>query len=814
MKNLCTIIIALLLLSGTAFAQSATITGKVTANNTVVEKATILLLKALDSQLVKTAVSNSNGLYEFTGIKADKYIIQITNVGYKSNYSKPFTIAENSDSSVEDIVLTIAPKTGEVATVIGKKPLIEVKADKMVFNVENSINAIGSNAFELLRKSPGVVVDKDDNIILKGKNGVRIYVDGKPTPFDGKDLADYLKTLNSADIEAIELITNPSAKYSAEGNAGIINIRLKKNKKLGYNGSFNTGLAVGIHPKFNSSLALNYRKNKWNVFSNYSNNYGKNQNQFNLYRIQLDSIYDQKTVSIDNSKTNNFKVGVDYSADKTSTWGIVLTGNLTSANTNSRSTNPITNKDSKILGSTLFATNSIVGNRNNYNANLNYRYADTTGVEVGFDADYGWFKNELNSYQPNEYRYQNNLTNPVYKIYSNLTPTDIDITSFKVDVGMPYKKAKIEFGAKYGAVKTRNASDFFNVINGVNVVDVDRTNKFNYTENVNAAYFNYNKTFNQKWTLQAGIRLENTVSKGVLLSANPKPDDIVSRNYTNLFPSGAVSYNANPSNAYNLTYSRRIDRPGYQDLNPFEFKIDELTFQKGNAFLRPQYSNVIEFTHTYKYRYNTTLSYTNTTDFFSQIIDTAEGYKSFITQKNLANQKVYGINFSAPVQVAKWWNLFANINANHTTYNATFPDGKTVNTKATSGSFFAQNTFSLKKGFNVEVSGFYQLPTIWGGTFESKGIGGMDVGLSSPLFNNKATIKFSYTDLLRTMRWRGISTFGAAYIDASGRWESQQFKMNFGYRFGNNKLKGANQKKAGNETEQNRAKKSGGGFGG
>jgi iron complex outermembrane recepter protein len=816
MKKILNLLTMALLLSFTVVAQdAATVKGKVMGNNGPLEKVTITLLNATDSMLVKAAVSNRDGEYEIENIKPGAYLLQFTSIGFKSSMSSTFNLTANQNYNAASTTLAIATKTeGGVTVLAKKKPLIEVKADKMVFNVENSINAIGTNAFELLRKSPGVVIDKDDNLMLKGKNGVRIFVDGKPTPFDGKDLASYLKTLNSADIEAIELITNPSARYEAEGNAGIINIRLKKNKKLGYNGSINLGLAVGITPKVNSSIAMNYRKNKWNLFGNYSNNFGKNQNNFSLFRVQLDSIYDAKSKNIDDAVSHNFKVGADFFADKTSTYGVILTGNLSNGTNNTTSTSPIYNKTTNVLGSTLYASNKMESVRNNLNVNLNYRYTDTAGVEAGIDIDRGTFDNEGDSYQPNEYRYVNNLLVPVFKIYRNLTPTKIDISSVKLDLGFPFKKGKLEVGGKYSTVKTKNASDFFNVINSVEVKDLNLTNKFNYTENINALYVNYNRPINMKWTIQAGLRMENTNSEGDLISANPKPDDNVKRNYTNLFPSGAISFNANMNNMFNLTYSRRIDRPGYQDLNPFEFKLDELTFQKGNAFLKPQYSNVVEFTHTYKYMYNTTLSYTKTNDFFGQIIDTADSYKSFITQRNIASQDVASINFSAPVQIKKWWNLFANVNINYTKYQATFPDGKKINAKVTSGSFFAQNTFSLKKGFNIELSGFYQLPTIWGGTFESKGIGGADIGVSSPLFNNKATIKFSYTDFLRTLRWQGTSNFGAANITARGNWESQQFKINFTWRFGNNQLKGGSNKKGGSETEQERAKKKSGGIGG
>ncbi len=796
-------------------AQNGIVKGIVKGGTTVLNKATIALLQANDSVAIKYGVSNSEGIYEIDNVKPGNYIVQVSNVGYNTILTSVINVTSGGTTIVPNVNLIVAPKVSEAATVTGtkKKPLIEVRADKMIFNVESSINAIGSNAFELLRKSPGVVIDKDDNLMLKGKNGVRIFLDGKLTPFDGKDLAAFLKNINSADIESIELITNPSARYEAEGNAGIINIKLKKNKKLGYNGSINTGFAIGIHPKTNSALSMNYKKGDWNLFSNYSNNFGKNEMNFNFYRIQLDSIFDQKNKMFDLSKSHNFKAGADYYADKNNTFGVVLTGGFNGGGFESNSITPIYNKFTNVLGSTLTASNIQDLKRNNLNLNLNYRYTDSTGIEAGVDFDRGSFDNEGNSFQTNQYRYQNNLLNPVYRIYNNITPTNIDINSLKFDLGIPYKKGKLELGAKVATVKTKNASDFYNVVNSIKTIDAGLTNKFTYKENINALYANYNRPLSKKVTLQLGVRMENTNSEGVLTSNNPQPTDVVKRSYTNLFPSGALSYNASMNHMWNFTYSRRIDRPGYQDLNPFEYKIDELSYMKGNPFLKPQYSNVVELTHTYKYRYNTTLSYTRTTDFTSQWID-YDGYRSFVTNRNLAIQDVAGINFSAPVQFNKWWSLFANVGANYTKYNATLPSGAVLNTSVTSGNLFAQNTFSLKKGYSVELSGFYQLPSIWGGTFKSIGLGGIDLGLQAPLFNNAANIRFSFTDVLKTLKFRGTSDFNGAYFDASGRWESQQFKMNFNWRFGNKQLKAGGDKKSGNEDEQKRANKKTGGFGG
>ena len=291
-------------------------------------------------------------------------------------------------------------------------------------------------------------------------------------------------------------------------------------------------------------------------------------------------------------------------------------------------------------------------------------------------------------------------------------------------------------------------------------------------------------------------------SLGVSVSAPLEKN--VKRNYIDFFPSGALTLTPNEKNSFNLSYSRRIDRPSYADLNPFEDKIDELTYQKGNAFLRPQYTNVFEFTHTYKSKFNTTLSYSHIKDFRTTIIDTTERNRVFRTVKNLASQDIFNFNFSAPITITKWWNAFFTANAYNSFYKADFGTNKKINLNIFAYSFFAQQTFALTDGFTFELSGFYNSPTIWGGTFKTDAVYNVDAGIQKSIFKKNGNIKISYTDILRSQTFRGISDFGGAYLDVSGRGESTQLRINFTYRFGNKQVKAARQHKSGLEEENNR----------
>jgi len=774
--------------------------------------ATVMLQKAKDSSLVKTEVTNSEGNYEFVNMAEGSYFIRVSSLGHAISSSAAFTVADGKIAEVPAIALQVAAKDLGSVTVRATKPLVEMKADKMVINVENSINATGSNAMELLQKSPGVVVDKDDNISVKGKTGVRIYIDGRPSQMDNKDLAALLRSMNSADIESIEFITNPSAKYDASGNAGIINIKLKKNKLVGFNGNVSAGMMFGLTPKTMNSLSLNYRNKTANFFGNYSNNFGINQNDMNFNRQQADSVFDTRSKMWGNNKTHNFKAGADFFVSKKSTIGFIVTGNLTDGKRTSDSKTPISAISTGILTRTLLAQNTIPTTRQNLNFNGNYKYADTSGHELNVDVDYGTFRGRTSSYQPNTYKYVNGSS--IQTIFKNNTPIDIDIFTIKADYEQRLGSGKLGYGGKYSNVKTKNTFDFWDVINGADKFNTDRSNRFAYKENVNALYVNYNRAYGQKWTLQAGLRMENTQSEGNLASyKTAKPEDNVKRNYTDFFPSAAISFAANQNNTFGVTYSRRIQRPSYQDLNPFENKIDELTYQKGNAFLKPQYANSFEISHVYKYRLTTTLGFTHIKDLITQLTDTAEKTKSFIINRNLANQDIISLNIGSPIPVAKWWNAYLNVNTNYSMYKATFDDGKTIDLNVLNYSLYGQNTFNIAKGLTGEISGWLSGPGIWGGTFKTKTMGGMDIGLQKLVLQDKGTIKISYTDALQTMRWRAVSRFAGTVFTGNGGWESNQFRINFSYRFGKSTVKSARQRNTGIEDENKRLN-SGGGLGG
>ena len=792
-------------------AHSQQINGTVKdADGKPVVGATVSLLKDTVSTILKFTASKNNGTFAFENVKPGKYRVSASHVGYAPVVSAVF---ESNGEAATAPELQLKKTSSEMNNVIvtATKPIVEVKADKMILNVEGTINSVGSDALELLRKAPGVMVDKDENLSVNGKNGVQVYIDGRPTPLTGQDLSNYLKSIQSSNIESIEIITNPSAKYEAAGNAGIINIRLKKNKSLGTNGSANAGVNVGTYPKYNGGITLNHRNRSVNIFGNYNYNTGWSRSNIDMYRTVLDTSFNQfGGIMKTKNNSHNYKAGIDYFINKQSTVGVMVNGTISNPEMSSYNKTFISYIPTNTLVKILIANNSAQLKRNNINLNLNYSYNSADGKSLTLNADHGYYNINSNQLQPNNYYDPSGTVLTKSSVYRMISPTSIYISSLKADWEQNFKKGKLGYGGKISYVKTNNDFKQYDIYNSSEVYNRDKSNLFNYKENINAGYVNYNRQF-KGVMIQAGLRVENTVLQGTSSGEQNKNgaysnyDSTFKRNYTDLFPSAAVTFNKNPMSQFGVTFSRRIDRPAYQDLNPFEFKLDEYTYQKGNVNLRPQYTNSVGISHTYKYRLTTSLNYSHVKDMFAQWIDTIDRSKGFVSKKNLASQNIISFNISYPYQY-KAYSVFANISSNYSMYRADFGPGRKVDLSAFGFVLYAQSTLKLDKAkkWTAELTGFYVAPSIQQGAFQSKSLWNVDGGLSKQLWNNKATIKASFTDIFHSFYFRGTQNFAGQTTNVNVRWESQQFRLNFVYRFGSSQIKAARNRNAGSEDENKR----------
>ncbi len=782
-------------------AQTFTVKGNASTEVEPVPFANILVKSIKDSAVVKFGITDTLGDFTISGIPNGDYFIQASAVGITKYVTEKFTV------NGKDVELAPFPMTpdDQLATVqvVKMRPIIEIHPDKTVFNVDNTLNATGSNGFDLLRKAPGVIIDNSNNIIVEGKAGVQVYIDGKPSILAGDDLINFLKTLQAADIDNIEIITQPSSKYDAAGGAGIINIILKRDKKLGTNGTITAGYAYGKNHHGNGSISLNHRNKKANIYTSYSNSFGKNWNFFNMERTQFGSLYDTETINNNYTGSHNGKIGADWFLNPKHTIGVLASGSyFDSRGEGNTVTNIFTNTSDQTPAQILIADNSGTGLNYNVAGNVNYQFTDTLGHEFSMDADYAIYKREADNYQPNLYLDGSTQDTLFENNYRMLTPTDISIFAVKADYAQNLWKGKLSVGAKFSLVNTDNTFEFFDVQDGVETKNVDRSNTFLYQENINAAYLNYARKFGMKWSIQAGLRAEHTRSFGDLKSTQSTAEDSVRREYINLFPSAGITYMPNRKHMWSLTFSKRIQRPNYQSLNPFVNQSTELSFMKGNPFLQPQYAYNTKLSHTFKYRFTTSLSYSYTEDFFAQVTDTLGVDKSFLTSLNVADQSTINLGLSLPFTIKPWWNVYLSVNAFYSSYLANDPKFTPITQQTVS--FYGQNSFLLPGGFKLELSGWFSSPSVWGGTYRTKSMGSFDAAIEKKFLNDRLSLRLAGSDIFFTSFWQADAEFGEVAFIGSGGYESQRIKFNLTYNFGNREVKKTRDRKTSLEDEDKR----------
>jgi iron complex outermembrane recepter protein len=768
--------------------------------------ANISLLRAKDSMLVKTAFTDKDGVYAFEGVNESNYLIIVTATGYKKFFTQINVI--DGTINVPSIILATEIKGLKEVTVQTQKPLFEQKSDKMIVNVNASPSNAGANALEILEKSPGITVDRDGNISLKGKAGVQIFIDGKPSYISGADLVNFLRNLQGTQLDQIEIMTNPPAKYDATGNSGIINIKTKKVIQLGYSVTFTAGYTQGIYARNNQDINFNYRKNKVNLFGTLSHNERNTIRTFILDRKFVDpvtkevkTLLSQQSDKLNWNASNSFKLGSDFFITKRTTIGTVVNGFYNPENSVSTGTIFISNPYNVLLGST-FSKSTSKSSWENISANINLRHVfDSTGKELTADLDYVYYAG-ANAQNLSNYFYNPSgvVTGKPDTLYGNL-PQLISIYSAKADYIHPLRKGgKLEAGAKAAYVKTNANALYDSLINNKLIADVGRSNHFVYDERISAAYVSYSQPLSKKLNGQLGLRFENTLAHGNQLTTGER----FTLNYTQLFPTAYLSYKANEKNTWTMNYGRRIRRPDYESLNPFVKFLDRYTFEQGNPNLRPQFSHNVELSHSFNSFITTTLNYTKTTNIIQMVIEQNENTnQTFGKQTNIANQRQYGIAVNIFKQANKFTgNLYVNI------YNNEFSgviNNSYTTIGATTAIFNTSTSYKFKNGIITEVNGFYRTAGVEG-IFRISALGAVNFGASIPLLKNKATLRLSVRDFFWTQKAFGKVRFGTIDTKFQMIPDSRTIGLNFSYRLSKGKLTTGKRKAGGAGDEQNRVK--------
>ncbi|MEJ7828820.1 MAG: outer membrane beta-barrel protein [Segetibacter sp.] len=776
----------------------------VDANGKPVPQANVLLLHAKDSALIKGIVTAATGSWSFSNTPKGTYIVTSSYIGFKKAYTGPFKINNNTDDiDAGTLILAAQEKQLDKVTVTAVKPLLEQKIDRMVVNVANSIIASGSTALEVLEKAPGVTVDRqNDQISLRGKEGVIVQIDGKQTYLPIADVVALLRNMPSDNIDRIELITNPSAKYDAAGNSGIIDIRLKKNNNVGTNGSVSLSGGTGRFARERGSLQINHRNSKINLFGNYSADNGGNYWDFDITRKQGEGSQQNIINSLSyirfKNSGQNVKSGLDYFISKRTTIGVVWTAFWSKLSEASPAHAIFRRQETAPVYLHTLSDKSISTRSSNHLGNFNLQHSFTKkGAQLSADFDIGRFRRDYTNSLNTETLIPSTPLEPISGLHTQM-PTFINIATFRTDYSQALNSIwKMEAGLKSSSVRSDNNVELSTGINGNLQKDTSLSNHFKYTEEVNAAYLNFSGKLNEKNNLMLGLRAEHTHSVGNSLTQN----NVVTRNYLNLFPSLFLLHTLNKQNTLAFSYSYRIDRPNYQSLNPARSYLDPYTYSSGNAFLKPQYTHSLELRHGFKEKIFTSLGASYVTDLQFFVIQPLDEKMTRRMPENIGESQAYNLTVSFPVKVTKGWTIQGTLTGNYSIFDYIYK-GSPIHVQQMAGRLNASNAFVFGKGWTGELTGRLNTPAVYA-LSKSPWLGSFDAGIQKT-FNSRWKAKLSLQDVLHTNK--ALFKINVPGFTTNGRieFDTRVVMLNLTYSFGNQQLKGSRQRKTGSEEEVRR----------
>lgn len=788
-------------------AQTIIVSGKVTGIDPQ-SPPIVRLCNTADSSLVKAAISDSLGNYEIEISKTGTFLIIIDQLDYQKYVSPAFEV-DSASSRIEltTIVLSVPITKLDDVVVTVKKPFIERKIDRVIVNPDALVGSSGTTVLELLEKAPGVTVDFNGNISLKGKSGVQIFIDNRPTYMSQEDLTGYLRSLPSNLVASIEIMTNPPARYDASGNAGIINIILKKLKERGFNGGITLSYGQGRYYRTNNSFNFNYRVNKVNLFSTlgWSENNSYQDLDINRYYFTPDgqpsSSFLQNSYIKRQHGGRSAKVGMDWYVSKKSTIGVVLSGFYNPSKTTHDSQASILAADNSVA-SLVSAYTTADNLWYNGSVNVNYTWKiDSLGKELSVNADYIRYSSSQDQTLDNKVRTTDGTPVSALNLYSSL-PADIDIKTAKIDYIHPFKSNnRLEFGLKAAFVNTDNTAGFYDVVNGENIPNYTFSNRFLYKENNNAAYANYAQEWG-KFGMQLGLRFESIQMNGNQLGNPMVSDSSFSRMYNSLFPTAYFSYSPDSlkNHQLGLSFGRRIDYPNYQDMNPFTYPMDAYTYYAGNPYLKPTFSYNFDLSYAYKNVFAVSVNYSIV---HNLINETNEQVNNIYYSRpgNYGNQTTYGINVSGEFNLVKWWIVqyyseLMNIGYNTSIYNQPLVENRWY--------WYVGPAFKfiITPKFSADLAGSYQT-RILSGQFLTIPVGSLRLGLAYKILKEKGSVKLNLSDILYTNQPGGdIRNIANSKANWLSKLDTRVLTLSFTYRFSKGKALNARQSGASDSEKQ------------
>jgi len=766
------------------------------------EYVTVLLRQPQDSVLVAGAITNAAGNYSFEPVAPANYILTLTFVGYRkqsmlielrdatSIYKAPAIILKEDANILGEVVIR------------GQKPLVEQDGGKLILNVQNSIIAAGGSAAELLERAPGVSIDQNDQISVNGKTGVNVMIDGKLTYLPPAELATLLRSMSVNNIATIEVISNPSARYDATGNAGVINIKLKKNTQEGVNGSITAGAGYGRYGKANGSVNLNYRTKKWNHYLNYGYTFNKRFNDFLTDRVSLrnngDPIYyTQQLDRIQRLPSHTWQAGSEWQWNTKNSIAITTSGSYNERNTDNNSFTQLKSASGNEADSTFILTNDQRYRWHNISSSIGYKHLFApAGSEFSFDVDYSNYEFKLNDNFTIKQFEQTDIFKKQYNVLSD-QPSSFNIYTTRMDYTHRLnKQTSLETGVKFSYVNTVNEIIFTNNQNGQFETDLTRSTDFDYTEKVGAGYVTM-KTKLLGFDAQLGLRAEQTHYDGFSKRAQLS----IERDYFKLFPNITLNHSLQENYQFGFSYSYRIDRPAYNDLYPYVFYFDPFSAQKGNPALLPQFTHNFQFSQTIAKDFGINLGYSTTSQYIAFVILLNEDKVSeYAIKKNFDAFQNYYLTVSAPVRINKNWMINSNINLFYNQYNTHFLD-QVYDVGQFSGTATITQTITLPWNLTGEITTVYNAPNV-SGLIKTEALGSLNVGLQKKVFGKKGSVRLNVTDIFYTNRTRNSVVYPGFGIHFNNYPETRIIRLNFTYNIG--KTGEAMRKRNGQDEERKR----------
>lgn len=773
-------------------------------NNNSVEGATLFLKDGSNGQVIKQGLSAKDGTFSFaTG--AGSYVISVSYLGALAYQSDVLKLSGSMDLGVIKIETATRSLKEVVIQSSGNKPLIKIEGRKLIYNIQKSITAQGSTALEALKKTPGVIVNQDNSITLNGASGALVMINGRQTYLQAEELAQLLKSISASDLKSIEVIKNPSAEYDAAGTGGIVNLVLQKSIAEGFNGSINNGVAYGKTIKQNTNINLNFRKGKLNLFGSYNHSFGHYAMDYDNDRTTNGKVYLNANHDVDKKHNIASTIGADYIIDTTKTIGIVLNGNFSAGGGLITPVTHIYDQLTDQLLQTLRSQSSYPEQMTHrYNTNLNYRYKGSNHTTLDIDADYGIFDASTQNLSTNTYY------SPAGDFQSSnnflvANSRNIKLYAVKADYGFPVGKGRIITGAKFSDVSANNVFNQYDANDSINVISKELSNTFKYQEQISAGYLKYETPITDNLNMDIGVRLENTHSQGDLQprEGSTQSANQVVRNYLDMFPTAGITYKTKQSGTYNLSFARRIDRPAYNNLNPFSYPVDELSYWKGNPFLQPQYANTLALQYSYK-RTTISASYTHTSDISAEITEVLEGNIVNMVPRNIGFQNNLNLTVTQELNLAKWWNMSLTGMVYRLENKVGTIEYGNYSRSRFAGTINVQQNFNLPGHITAEIAGIVNSKNISGLNTYVKGNSQIDLGLQKNLMNDRATLKLAVSDLLRGNKINTNTQLNNLLLHTTYVGESRQIRLNFTYRFGNNKIKSKDDRESGLQNESQR----------